>query len=40
MGDSLGAREVGFVAAVGEGELSFAEICERFEISRKTATNG
>ena len=29
-------ERVGFIAAVERNELSFAEICERFEISRKT----
>jgi transposase InsO family protein len=29
-------ERVGFVAAVERNELTFAEICERFEISRKT----
>ncbi len=29
-------ERVGFIAAVERNELTFAEICERFEISRKT----
>ena len=29
-------ERVGFIAAVERNELTFSEICERFEISRKT----
>ena len=29
-------ERVGFVAAFERNDLTFAEICERFEISRKT----
>ena len=29
-------ERVGFIAAVERNDLTFAEICERFEISRKT----
>ena len=29
-------ERVGFIAAVERNELTFCEICERFEISRKT----